>query len=227
MIAQPGLPPWQSQDRARAGKALQQLCSALLGDELLAFVEKATGTVGLRAEPDGDWGSYRPMGSGAVHHARAGSNRHPETGRPRRYSLFTYIDENWRPEFGGWLELGAPDSDEPRTRLLPEFTRSVLIETIARSLHGVSEVLTAQPTTRKTVTVHFWSDEDGASAGSWAGHALADLAAVAGFPQQLARLQLSPKAEQAVRVPYSPSVDRHSRRLPRRAETGSRPQDGP
>lgn len=158
MIAKPGIPRWHSQDRAQAGPALQELCSALLGDELLEFVSKATGIAGLRTEPDGDWGSYRLMGSGAVHHSHVGSNVHPETGRLRRYSLFTYIGENWSSADGGWLELGAPGPDGLPTRILPTFNRSVLLETTARSLHGVSAVLAPPPTTRKTVTVHFWSE---------------------------------------------------------------------
>jgi hypothetical protein len=160
MTAKPGIPRWHSQDRSLAGPALQELCTALLSDDLAAFLSKVTGITGLCTEPDGDWGSYRLAGHGAVHHAHVGSNRHPETGHLRRYSLFTYIGENWRPEDGGWLELGEPGTDEPQERIAPLFNRSVLIETTARSLHGVSAVNAAPPVTRKTVTVHFWTDPE-------------------------------------------------------------------
>ncbi|MFD8418538.1 2OG-Fe(II) oxygenase [Streptomyces sp. NPDC059466] len=163
MTAKPGIPRWHSQDIGLAGPALREVCAALLGDDLAAFLAKVTGVEGLRTEPDGDWGSYRLAGHGAVHHAHVGSNRHPETGRLRRYSLFTYLSEGWRPEDGGWLELGEPDGGEPTARILPVFGRSVLIETTARSLHGISAVRASPPGTRKTVTVHFWTDpEDGA-----------------------------------------------------------------
>ncbi|MCT9007409.1 2OG-Fe(II) oxygenase [Streptomyces rhizosphaerihabitans] len=165
MTAKPGIPRWHSQDRGLAGPALRELCEALLGDDLAAFLGKVTGVEGLRTEPDGDWGSYRLAGHGAVHHAHVGSNRHPETGRLRRYSLFTYLSEGWRPEDGGWLELGEPVHGRSPVRILPSFGRSVLIETTARSLHGVSAVHAPAPVTRRTVTVHFWTDpaEDGAA----------------------------------------------------------------
>ncbi|MDO0925052.1 2OG-Fe(II) oxygenase [Streptomyces sp. TG1A-8] len=158
MTAKPGIARWHSQDRTLAGPALRDLCAALLGDDLAAFLARVTGVAGLRTEPDGDWGSYRLAGHGAVHHAHVGSNRHPDTGRLRRYSLFTYLTEGWGPGDGGWLELGEPVARRPATRILPAFNRSVLIETTARSLHGVSAVLAPAPVTRKTVTVHFWTD---------------------------------------------------------------------
>ncbi|MFF2384247.1 2OG-Fe(II) oxygenase [Streptomyces sp. NPDC058108] len=163
MTAKPGIPRWHSQDLGLAGPELRDVCTALLGDDLAAFLAKVTGVEGLRTEPDGDWGSYRLAGHGAVHHAHVGSNRHPETGRLRRYSLFTYLSEGWQPQDGGWLELGDPAREVPTARILPVFGRSVLIETTARSLHGVSAVRVAPPATRKTVTVHFWTEpEDGA-----------------------------------------------------------------
>ncbi|MEV7869720.1 2OG-Fe(II) oxygenase [Streptomyces sp. NPDC088124] len=165
MTAKPGIPRWHSQDRELAGPALRDLCEALLGDDLAAILSKVTGVEGLRTEPDGDWGSYRLAGHGAVHQAHVGSNRHPETGRLRRYSLFTYLTEGWCPEDGGWLELGEPVDGASPARIMPSFNRSVLIETTARSLHGVSLLRAPAPVLRKTVTVHFWTDPaaDGAA----------------------------------------------------------------
>ncbi|MGW7416024.1 2OG-Fe(II) oxygenase [Streptomyces sp. NPDC054863] len=153
-------PRWHSQDRTLADPALRALCEALLSDELAARISAVTGIPDLCTDPAGDWGSYRVSTRGAVHAAHIGSNRHPETRWLRRYSLFTYLNEDWQEADGGLLELWEPDARAARARVLPVFNRSVLIETTSRSLHGVSPVLAPGPVGRKSVTVHFWTRPD-------------------------------------------------------------------
>ncbi|MFH9089321.1 2OG-Fe(II) oxygenase [Streptomyces sp. NPDC017673] len=159
MTQKPGIPRWFSLDLESASPALRALCETLLSAELAEHIGAVTGTAGLRTDRTGDWGSYRVSTRGAVHTAHIGGNRHPVTGWLRRYSLFTYLNEGWRDDDGGLLELWRPGADAPSARILPVFNRSVLIETTDRSLHGVSEVLGSRP--RRMVTVHFWTTSPG------------------------------------------------------------------
>lgn len=64
--------------------------------------------------------------------------------RYRRLNLLYYLTPNWRPEFGGNLELWNPQVTRQVT-IPPLFNRLVIMETHRSSWHSVSPVTVDQP----------------------------------------------------------------------------------
>ncbi|MBK8706044.1 MAG: 2OG-Fe(II) oxygenase [Saprospiraceae bacterium] len=79
-----------------------------------------------------------------VHQGRNGSfldihvdfSVHPILNLHRRLNLLIYLNKNWKPEYGGLLELWNEDVSVLEKAVLPGFNRAVIFETTETSYHG-------------------------------------------------------------------------------------------
>lgn len=81
---------------------------------------------------------------------------HPKLpGKERRINLIAFLNPEWRPEWGGFLQLCDP-MGRPVKEFAPEPGLIVAFETGDQSYHGVSQVCGTIP--RVTAAVYFLSD---------------------------------------------------------------------
>lgn len=78
-------------------------------------------------------------------------NRHPD-GRVRRLNFITYLNDEWRPEWGGSLYLGA----ERDIEVLPLFNHTAVFATSDTSWHGHPDPIQGWHV-RRSLALYFYS----------------------------------------------------------------------
>ena len=94
--------------------------------------------------------------------------RHPSLPLTRRLNLIVYLNRDWREEWGGNLDLVAPDTLEAGASVAPVFNRTVLFPTTAQTPHGFPKPLSCPADrSRKSISVYYWTaDREAVKEGS-------------------------------------------------------------
>lgn len=93
-------------------------------------------------------------------------NRHPGTGLYRRLNLLIFLNEGWKEEWGGCLELWDGRTGTLSKRITPEAGRAVLFETSDHSFHGHPIALAAPDgRPRRSLALYYYSATPADQAG--------------------------------------------------------------
>lgn len=134
---------------------LYQLNSATF----MKFLETLTGIEGLIPDPYFAGGGLHQIEQGGFLKIHADFNRHPKFKLDRRLNLLLYLNENWKEEYGGHLELWNKEMTHFVHRILPIFNRCVIFNTTDSAYHGHPEPLTCPAgVTRKSLALYYYSN---------------------------------------------------------------------
>jgi Rps23 Pro-64 3,4-dihydroxylase Tpa1-like proline 4-hydroxylase len=134
---------------------LYQLNSATF----MKFLETLTGIEGLIPDPYFAGGGLHQIEPGGYLKIHADFNRHPKLKLDRRLNLLLYLNENWKEEYGGHLELWDRGMTRSVHRILPIFNRCVIFSTTDFSYHGHPEPLNCPAgMTRKSLALYYYSN---------------------------------------------------------------------
>jgi hypothetical protein len=86
----------------------------------------------------------------------------------RRLNILIYFNKDWRPEWGGNIELWDKDVKVCHQSLSPVFNRCVVFETNDISFHGVTAVKCPEDRTRKSFAAYYYTKE---APAHWTGEA--------------------------------------------------------
>jgi Rps23 Pro-64 3,4-dihydroxylase Tpa1-like proline 4-hydroxylase len=121
-----------------------------------AMVEEATGISGLFADPDLFGSGLHCIPAGGFLKMHVDFNGHPK-GWHRRANVLIYLNETWRPEWGGQLQLGLGDKAK---RIDPIGGRCVIFETNDTTWHGHPEPLQCpDDVQRRSLALYFYTRE--------------------------------------------------------------------
>jgi Rps23 Pro-64 3,4-dihydroxylase Tpa1-like proline 4-hydroxylase len=147
-------------DETKFGPFTRHFMGQLNSATFLAFLEDLTGARGIL--PDVTYGhcGLHSTGRGGRLMMHTDVNRHPHGNDMHQYlNLILYLNEDWKEEYGGHLELW----DRARTpvqRILPSANRVVLFNTGTRSLHGHPHPLACPPGRRRnSLAVYYYLRE--------------------------------------------------------------------
>ncbi len=93
-----------------------------------------------------------------IHHIHLDRNRHPSGLFYPRLILLLYFNKDWRPEYGGALELWDAGIRRPVT-VEPLFNRCVLFENTRRAYHGISDVHLPPGMARRALNFYYFTRE--------------------------------------------------------------------
>jgi hypothetical protein len=131
---------------------------ALNGFEMLLWLEALTGIEGLIPDPYFGGGGLHQIEPGGFLKIHADFNVHPKLKLDRRINMLVYLNENWREEWGGHLELWDAGMTACRQRILPLFNRTVIFSTTDTAFHGHPHPLTSpEGVTRKSVSLYYYT----------------------------------------------------------------------
>jgi Rps23 Pro-64 3,4-dihydroxylase Tpa1-like proline 4-hydroxylase len=140
------------------GQACQQIIACLTNPTAAKIAGWITGIDDLESDPTLYGGGLHVTEPGGFLGIHADNERHPLTGLARRLNLIVYCTPNWRPEWGGELQLFDRACTRPVLAIEPIFNRAVLFETGPRDYHGHPEpVRSPAGISRKSIAVYFWS----------------------------------------------------------------------
>ncbi|MCS6822278.1 MAG: 2OG-Fe(II) oxygenase [Microscillaceae bacterium] len=84
-------------------------------------------------------------------------NIHIEKNVHRRANMLIYLNKDWKPEYGGDLEMWNADMTKCEKKVAPIFNRMVLFETNEISYHGYSKIHVPEGVTRKSIYSYFYT----------------------------------------------------------------------
>jgi len=126
--------------------------------ETLLWLEQLTGIDGLIPDPYFGGGGLHQIEPGGFLKVHADFNVHPKLKLDRRLNLLVYLNENWREEYGGHLELWDREARGCVERILPTFNRTVVFSTSDTSFHGHPHPLQSPPgVTRKSISLYYYT----------------------------------------------------------------------
>ena len=126
--------------------------------EMYVFMEAITGIKGLCTTDDS-------LGSG-VHQGQNGSyvdvhidvNYNPDKNLWRRVNLLIYLNKNWKPEYGGELELWNKEMTQCEATVPCDFNRAIIFITDENSPHGYRKINVPEGETRKSFYTYYFTE---------------------------------------------------------------------
>lgn len=156
---------WYDNDRerkqgTRPGRALppfaQAYFDAVYSGPFLRAVGAISGIDDLIVDPTLFGGGLHLMPRGGRFDLHTDFQRHPRTGLDTRLVLITYLNPDWRAEHGGALELWDKNCSTCVTRIIPEFGRTILMQS-PDCPHGVAPVTGPADLRRRSLAAYFYT----------------------------------------------------------------------
>lgn len=120
---------------------INDLLNALNTAAFLGFLEEMTGIDGLISDAHYTGGGLHETARGGHLSIHADFNLHPKTNILRRLNLILFLNEDWKDEYGGHLELWDRQMKGCQKAVAPVLGRAVVFNTDTTSYHGHPEPL--------------------------------------------------------------------------------------
>jgi 2OG-Fe(II) oxygenase superfamily len=165
-----GLTPYdRSQERLKyqygpaewTGRTTQNLFALFNSAAFVTFLEEMTGFRGLVPDPWYTGGGLHETKRGGHLGIHADFNLHRKLGLIRQLNLLVYLNEDWKEEYGGQLELWDTEMRVRESSVLPVFGRAVVFTTALDSYHGHPEPLDCPPErSRRSMALYYYTAPD-------------------------------------------------------------------
>ncbi|TWT11644.1 2OG-Fe(II) oxygenase [Reyranella sp. CPCC 100927] len=147
---------------ARLGPAAQLYFDTIYSKRFVDFLGRISGIDGLITDPMLYGGGLHKIPTGGKFAPHVDFNKHPVTRLDNRLVFLTYLNKDWKPEYGGALQLWDVDSDRCTVEVVPEFGRSILFYQSSRSIHGHPDPVRApNGRARRSAAAYFYSNGRG------------------------------------------------------------------
>jgi hypothetical protein len=142
----------------KIGETSRNFLHFLNSAPVLQFVEELTGIEGLIPDPYFLGGGLHQIERGGFLKIHADFNWHKKLKVHRRINLLVYLNQDWKEEYGGHLELWDREMLACRKKILPLFGRCVMFNTTDFAYHGHPEPLQCpEGRSRKSIALYYYS----------------------------------------------------------------------
>jgi 2OG-Fe(II) oxygenase superfamily len=144
------------------GPTLQRILADLNSPRFVTFVGKLIGVDDLLPDPSLEGGGLHQSTTGGFLNIHADFTVHPHKRTwQRRANLLLYLNEGWKPEYGGDLELWDRDMTHCVKKISPIANRILIFTTNATSFHGHPEPMTCpEDAVRRSLALYYFSLEE-------------------------------------------------------------------
>jgi hypothetical protein len=119
------------------GPTLREILSELNSPRFVQFVSELIGVEGLIADPSLEGGGLHQSTRGGYLNIHADFTVHPHNRNwQRRANILLYLNDDWKPEYGGDLELWSADMQHCVEKVSPVANRVLIFSTDGDSFHG-------------------------------------------------------------------------------------------
>lgn len=141
-----------------ADSFLHNVLFAFNSSPFLIFLENLTGIEKLLPDPHFHGGGIHQILSGGKLDLHADSTVLSPLNLYRRINVLLYLNQHWKPEYGGDLELWNEDCTHCGRTIAPLFNRLVVFNTGKTSFHGHPKPLsTPDHVTRKSLALYYFT----------------------------------------------------------------------
>lgn len=150
-----GLPHEQS-----ISPLIRELLWEMNSAEFLDFLETLTGIPGLIPDPGLQGAGIHQILPGGHLGVHVDFTEHRRYHLSRRLNVLIYLNENWRDEYGGHLELWNRDVTRCERRIRPLLGRCVIFSTGEHSWHGHPQTLSCpEGMVRKSLALYYYTKD--------------------------------------------------------------------
>ncbi len=127
---------------------------------MIHFLETLTGIDGLIPDPHYHGGGLHQILPGGILKVHADFNYLEKLKLYRKINVLLYLNQNWRDDYGGQIELWNKDMSAAVKKVAPLFNRCVIFNTDSSSYHGHPHPLACpEGTTRKSIAFYYYSTD--------------------------------------------------------------------
>ena len=138
----------------------QKIIELFSSQEFIQWLEVLTGIKGLRSDPEIEGGGFVSAPRAGFLNMHADFTVHPH--RPnwrRRVNLLLYLNEDWKPGFGGELQLWDQKMQNCEQKILPLLNRCVIFNTDENSFHGYPDPICCPAgESRKNLALYYYTE---------------------------------------------------------------------
>ena len=128
----------------------------------IQFLETLTGIKGLIPDPYYTGGGMHQTKRGGFLGIHVDFNRYEQLGLYRRINVLLYLNENYKEEYGGALELWDDKMEVCHEKIAPIFNRCAIFTTSENSHHGHPDPLNfPEGVTRKSLAWYYYTADNG------------------------------------------------------------------
>jgi len=148
-----------SRHEQQMGDATRLLLYNLNSSTFITFLEILTGIDGILPDPHFEGGGLHQIERGGFLKMHVDFNHHKKLRLDRRLNFLLYLNQDWKEEYGGHLELWDAKMTQCQKKVLPLFNRCVVFSTTDFSYHGHPEPLTCpEDRTRKSLALYYYTN---------------------------------------------------------------------
>jgi Rps23 Pro-64 3,4-dihydroxylase Tpa1-like proline 4-hydroxylase len=143
------------------GPTLQSVLAVLNSPRFVAFVGRLIGVEDLVADPTLEGGGLHQSTAGGFLNVHADFTVHPHNRNlQRRANILVYLNPDWKPEYGGDLEIWSKDMKECVEKVSPIANRVLIFSTEPDSFHGHPDPMTCpEGMARRSLALYYFSVE--------------------------------------------------------------------
>jgi len=144
------------------GPTLQEILAVLNSPRFVAFVGELIGVQNLLPDPTLEGGGLHQSTTGGFLNVHADFTVHPHNRRlQRRANILLYLNPDWKPEYGGDLEIWSKDMTHCVEKVSPVANRVLIFSTEQDSFHGHPDPMTCpEGTARRSMALYYFTLED-------------------------------------------------------------------
>jgi hypothetical protein len=148
-------------DPSTWGRTLQRILAELNSPRFVKFVGDLIGVDGLIADPSLEGGGLHQSTAGGYLNVHADFTVHPHERKwQRRANILLYLNDDWKPEYGGDLELWSADMGHCVEKVEPVANRVLIFTTDSTSFHGHPEPMRCpEGMARRSLALYYFSVE--------------------------------------------------------------------
>jgi Rps23 Pro-64 3,4-dihydroxylase Tpa1-like proline 4-hydroxylase len=146
-------------DFDRFGSPFSDYFGSIQAEPFLSWLRRLTGIDDLEMDPKLVGGGLHQGARGSSLHVHADHNTHPhDPSRYRRINVLFYVNDGWKPSWGGELDLYDATGTRVVERVIPAFNRCVIMDVHDHAFHGYEALRIPGKITRKLLASYFYSD---------------------------------------------------------------------
>jgi len=144
------------------GPTLREILEELNSPRFVQFVSRLIGVDDLIADPSLEGGGLHQSTTGGFLNIHADFTVHPHNRKwQRRANILLYLNDEWKPEYGGDLELWSADMKHCVEKVSPLANRVLIFTTDVNSFHGHPEPMRCpEGVARRSMALYYFSVED-------------------------------------------------------------------
>ncbi len=136
----------------------KEFCKEMNSKEFCTFLEKLTGISDIQSDPYLEGGGPHEIKKEGFLKMHIDYNVHPITGLDRRVNVLVYLNENWKEEYLGNLDLWDTEMGRCKKSIAPVINRMVIFSTTETSWHGHPDPLQCpENISRKSLAFYYYT----------------------------------------------------------------------